>query len=117
MGKLMCNKLYLVMIINYYQNDCCLSWDMQSGQLYLLETIPGLRFRSRQKFQDKELALLYFRNLVEEHAAGRLEDSTMQTLLGTEYFNTLFSYSLQYIQCSQWMDIHLFWPRSNPIQL
>jgi len=20
-------------------------------------------------------------------------------------------------QCSQWMDIHLFWPQSNPIQL
>lgn len=83
------------------QNDCCLSWDAQSKQLYLLETLPGLRFRSRRKFQDEQVAQIYFRNLVEDHAAGCLVDFTMQDLLGAEHYNTTFAHSLRYIPSDQ----------------
>jgi hypothetical protein len=48
-----------------------------------------------------EVALRYFRNLVEAHAAGRLNDTAMQDLLGADYYNTLFTHSLQYIPSEQ----------------
>lgn len=48
-----------------------------------------------------EVALCYFRNLVEAHAAGRLNDTAMQDVLGTNYYNTLFAHSLQYIPSDQ----------------
>lgn len=79
------------------QNDCCLSWDPYEDKLYVLETIPGLRYRSRQKLQDKQAALLYFRNLVEAHAAGTLDDTTVQDVLGIDHYSSLFEYSLRYI--------------------
>jgi hypothetical protein len=93
------NHIYLT--VERRQNDCCLSWDAENKQLYLLETIPGLQFRSRQKFQDRHVAQRYFRNLVEDHAAGRLQDTTMQDLLGAEHYNKLFAHSLRYIPSDQ----------------
>jgi hypothetical protein len=75
-----------------------------------LETLPGLRFRSRQKFQDKNVALRYYRNLVEAHAANRLDDPSMREILGAEHFSTLFNHSLRFIPET---EIHLL--SSTPI--
>jgi hypothetical protein len=89
--------LHAVGVVDKEQNDCSLTWSPSDSKLYLLETVPGLRYPSRQKRQDKQAALRYFRNMVEAHAAGTLGDTTIQEILGTENYSPLFEYSLRFI--------------------
>lgn len=66
--------------------------------LLLLETIPGMRFRSRRKYQDQNSAVVYFRNLIEAHARGALETQYLRNLLGLEAtFTPVFEHSLRLI--------------------
>ncbi|KAH8689276.1 kinase-like domain-containing protein [Phaeosphaeriaceae sp. PMI808] len=94
---------------NYWEawNDCALTKENSGGPLLLLETIPGMRFRGRIKGQDKVAALTYFRNIVEAHANGSLEDSTIRDIVGLDASKNLqFEHSLRVIPEHQLLDIH-----------
>lgn len=66
-----------------------------------------MRFRSRIKGQDKVAALTYFRNIVEAHANGSLEDSTIRDIVGLDASKNLqFEHSLRVIPEHQLLDIH-----------
>jgi hypothetical protein len=72
----------------------------------LLETIPGLRFRSRRKYQDSVAALTYYRNLVEAHAANALNIPSIRNIIGLEPdYIPLFEHSLRVIPENQLVDI------------
>lgn len=72
----------------------------------LLETLPGLRFRSRRKYQDEVAALTYFRNLVEAHATDDLDRSNIRNIIGLEpEYIPIYEHSLRIIPESQLFDI------------
>lgn len=77
-----------------------------NGPLLLLETIPGLRFRSRKKHLDKVAALTYFRNIIEAKVNGTLDASTVRNIIGLETsYSPLFEHSLRVIPEDQLHDI------------
>ncbi|KAN0066969.1 Protein kinase-like domain containing protein [Elaphomyces granulatus] len=87
-------------------NDCALTQKTADGPLLLLETIPGLRFRSRKKYQDNVAALTYFRNLVEAHATDTLDVSSVRNIIGLEPgYTPLFEHSLRVIPEEQLFNI------------
>ncbi|KAL3460054.1 kinase-like domain-containing protein [Aspergillus heterothallicus] len=88
------------------ENDCAITQKTTGGPILLLETIPGMRFRSRIKRQDKVAALRYFRNLVEAHAQGQPTGSAVRHLLGLEgSYKPLYAHSLRIIPEDQLYDI------------
>lgn len=71
----------------------------------LLETIPGLRFRSRLKHQDRTASENYFRNLVDAHATGTLNMSALRDVLGPEGYSAQYEHSLRVIPIEQLSEI------------
>lgn len=71
----------------------------------LLETIPGLRFRSRLKHQDRTASRNYFRNLVDAHATGTLSTSAIRDVLGSEGYSAQYEHSLRVIPLQQLSEI------------
>jgi hypothetical protein len=88
------------------QNDCALTQRTNDSPLLLLETLPGLRYRNREKHQDKAAALSYFRNLVEAHATDTLDSTTVRDIIGLEPgYTPLFEHSLRVVPPEQLVDI------------
>jgi hypothetical protein len=87
------------------QNDCALTQQSPEAPLLLLETIPGLRFRSRLKNQDRANALDHFRNLVEAHATDTLDTSIIQDILGLEGYSLRYEHCLRIIPENQLSNI------------
>jgi hypothetical protein len=74
--------------------------------LLLLETLPGLRFRSRRSHQDTVAALTYFRNIVEAQASGNLDRTSVRDIIGMEpEYIPLYEHSLRVIPESQLFDV------------
>jgi hypothetical protein len=83
-----------------------LTQKIEDGPLLLLETIPGLRFRSRKKHHDETSALNYFRNLVDAHANSSLDSAVIRDIIGLEAsYSPLFEHSLRLIPEAQLHDI------------
>ena len=58
-----------------------------------------MRFRSRCKYQDQKSAMIYFRNLVEAHAAGPNGTQYLRDALGLEAtYAPVFEHSLRLIR-------------------
>ena len=51
-------------------------------QIFLLETIPGIQYRSRQEEQDSTSAKLYFRNVIEARESKFEPAATLRKILG-----------------------------------
>ncbi|KAF5720072.1 Ypk2p [Fusarium mundagurra] len=93
---------------NYWQawNDCALTAKDGTGHLVLLETIPGIRYRSRRKHQDEAAARQYFRNVVEAHANGSLDQPILADLAGIDATQILqFQHSLRFITEDEFINI------------
>lgn len=71
----------------------------------ILETIPGLRFRSRVKSQDKEAAMAYFRNIVEAHDSNTEDGISTEEIFGIQNYSPLYKHSLRVITEMQLSDI------------
>jgi hypothetical protein len=70
--------------------------------LILLQTLPGLHFRSRWDHQDEKSGVTYFRNLVEAHAANILDVNSVRDAIGLEAeYTPLFEHSLRVIPSDQ----------------
>lgn len=87
------------------QNDCAVTVHPDTKQIFLLETVPGLQFRSRVEHQDIQAALKYFRNVVEADHAGTLSQRTVADVLGVGNTRPYFDRSLQIIPSSQLSDV------------
>ena len=88
------------------QNDCALTAEDGTGHLLLLETIPGMRYRSRRKHQDETAARQYFRNVVEAHANGSLDQPILASLTGIDAMQILqFQHSLRFIMEDEFISI------------
>ena len=83
------------------KNDCAVTVRPCDKQVFLLETVPGLQFRSRTKHQDLQAALKYFRNIIEAHHAGNLDQRPVVDFLGPENAQPYFDKSLQIIPQTQ----------------
>jgi hypothetical protein len=92
------------------QNDCAMTVRPNDQQIFLLETVPGLQFRSRTEHQDIQAALKYFRNVIEAHHAGTLHQRTVLDFLGPDNALPYFDKSLQIIPQTQLSEVS-----SNPI--
>ena len=73
--------------------------------MFLLETMPGMQFRSRMHHQGIQAALTYFRNVVEAHNVGRLHQRTVEELLGPGNALPYFEKSLRVISPSELLDV------------
>ncbi|KAN0094154.1 kinase-like protein [Hyaloscypha variabilis] len=51
--------------------DCAITKDPRTGEWFLLQTIPGFRFRSLRNQQNHTTSLQYFRNIVDNIRFGR----------------------------------------------
>lgn len=90
------------------QNDCAVTQQSPGTPLLLLETLPGQRYRSRNRRQDRLAALTYFRNLTEAKYWNRSPTQYLAKVLGSSAKATdLLRYenSLRYIEESQLHDI------------
>ena len=68
----------------------------------MLQTLPGIRFRSRWNHQDENSALSYFRNLVEAHAVNGLDQHPVRDVIGLEAgYAPRFERSLRIIPADQ----------------
>ncbi|KAF3000080.1 hypothetical protein E8E13_002178 [Curvularia kusanoi] len=93
---------------NYWKgwNDCALTAEEGTGHLLLLETVPGMRYRSRRKHQDETTARQYFRNVVEAHANGSLNQPVLANLAGVDATQILhFQHSLRFITADEFLSI------------
>jgi hypothetical protein len=89
-----------------FKNDCALTAKDGTGHLVLLETIPGMRYRSRRKHQDKAAARQYFRNVVEAHVNGSLDQPILADLAGIDVTQILqFQHSLRFITEDEFVNI------------
>ncbi len=57
-------------------------------------------------YQDEFSAITYFRNLVEAHAAGRLNDPNLKEILGLRGYSSRYEFSLRVIPEEQLSDIN-----------
>jgi hypothetical protein len=87
------------------QNDCAVTIRPIDKRIFVLETIPGLQFRSRAEHQDMQAALKYFRNIVEAHHAGTLHERAVEDLLGSDNALPYFDKSLQIIPQIQLSEV------------
>lgn len=82
-----------------------------TGPLLLLETVPGMRYRSRRNHQDEKAARQYFRNMVEAHANGSLDQPILPDLAGVDAAQVLqFQHSLRFITEDELQDLDLTSP-------
>lgn len=85
------------------QNDCALTTD-SDGHLYLLETIPGRQYRAKKNSQGHMAALLYFRNIVEDHAQQRDSEAHIKAILKADY-SPEYQNMLRYLQPEHFVQV------------
>lgn len=89
------------------KNDCALTTEVDTGDLLLLETVPGMRYRGRRKHQDETAAREYCRNVVEAHANGSLDQPVLAQLAGMDATQILqFQHSLRFITEAEFVCIN-----------
>jgi hypothetical protein len=91
-----------LLLIAFCKNDCAITVDNATGHVLLLETVPGMRYRSRREHQDENAARQYFRNVVEAHANGSLDQPILADLTDIDAMQILqFQNSLRLITESE----------------
>ena len=68
--------------LTHSKNDCAVTVDPIGGKWYLLETIPGTRFRTLVEELGIQPARAYFRKIVDERRLGR--HGRLKDLLGVD---------------------------------
>ncbi|CVL07486.1 uncharacterized protein FMAN_14390 [Fusarium mangiferae] len=82
-------------------NDCAITRS-PTGEVFVLETVPGLRFRGRAARFDHDTAIAHLRNMIESHASETLDRAYVKELLGLEPgYKPLFENSLRVIPAEQ----------------
>lgn len=79
------------------KNDCAITQSEHDGELYLLETIPGLRFRAREYNQDYVAAIKAFRSMVEEDFRSNVEASEDNPATNYPWLQSIHRHSLTVI--------------------
>ncbi|TDL17276.1 hypothetical protein BD410DRAFT_794434 [Rickenella mellea] len=77
-------------------NVCCLTFNPAENQLYVLETIPGIHFRVRQRHHSEGAALTYFRDIVEQRVRETESFALIKSILGDDY-QMRYEHVLRYI--------------------
>lgn len=86
--------------------------EVHTGPVTILQTIPGIRFRSRWDHQDEESAISYFRNLVEAHAMNAVDQSSIRDIIGLEAeYIPRYEYSLRFIPPDELDFAHIEWDK------
>ncbi|KAI9776085.1 MAG: hypothetical protein M1839_000598 [Geoglossum umbratile] len=88
-------------------SDCAITKHPQTREWFLLQTVPGFRFRSLRTQQNRTASLRYFRNIVDDVRFGRPQQ--LSDVLGP-YFQPNYRNLLNLIPCEQ---ISYIYP--NPI--
>jgi hypothetical protein len=68
---------------NTVQNDIAITQDSDSGEWFVLETLPGIKFRALLKQNNRSAALEYFRTLANE--ANEASKESLQTAIGLNF--------------------------------
>ncbi|KAF4502232.1 serine threonine kinase [Fusarium agapanthi] len=90
-------------------NDCAITRS-PTGEVFVLETVPGLRFRGRAAGFDHATAIAHLRNMIESHASETLDRTYVKELLGLEPgYKPLFENSLKVIHAEQLSSVE--WKR------
>lgn len=66
-------------------------------------------------YEDEVSAIRYFRNLVEAHAVGRLNDSNIKEILSLRGYFSLYEFFLRVISKEQLLNINWSTPRGREV--